>query len=394
MNEYEQARPETPEAPPKGWEPYAEECGKIGSAIVRLPSPGATKRDLLLGAGFDPDQWQIVGVINTRRWMRHDQEWLYYYKFDVAEGQESVEDREAHVAELARSIRSYRRKTTLGTGSGAFGLFASDWQIGKKYGRYGTPETKQAVADSIDQTVQRIKNLRKIGRLYPEGFFIGTGDLREGTCGWYSNQLFTIDATGREQDKICRELIAYAVDEMAPLFDVFHISTVGGNHGENRENGRKQTDDGDNHDVANFETVKEAFDRNDPGNLKWYIPRDELSSRINLGGVEVGITHGHLFTSGGKLPQAKALEWWKGQVFGLQAVSAAQILVSSHFHHFSAIAHGPRTHIQTPANDPGSKWFSDSSGMESPAGALTIAFDEAHPLGWTDLEVLGGFGPS
>jgi predicted phosphodiesterase len=119
------------------------------------------------------------------------------------------------------------------------------------------------------------------------------------------------------------------------------------------------------------------------------IPQDELSLCVELGGVKVGLTHGHLFSSGGRLVQAKALEWWRGQVFGLQPVAEAQVLVSSHFHHFSVINHGARTHIQTPAMDPGSKWVANAWGTDSPAGVLTLRYDAEHPLGWADLHVLG-----
>ena len=54
---------------------------------MRLPRPNATEQDLLIAAGFDPDCWRIKGTFNTRRWMRYDQEWLYYYKFDVEQGE-------------------------------------------------------------------------------------------------------------------------------------------------------------------------------------------------------------------------------------------------------------------------------------------------------------------
>jgi len=377
---------------PKGWEPYAEESGRVGSAIVRLPRPGATERDLLIGAGFDPDCWRIYGPVNTRRWMRYDQEWLFYYKFDVVQG-ESPEQVEIHVKDLVRHLRRRKPRTALElglSGGGDAWLYdASDWQVGKREGEDGSAQTVDRVAESVELAVRRVKDLRRCGALMPQGAFVGLGDLGEGTCGFYPNQPFLIDLNRRDQNRVVRELITYAIDELSPLFEVFEVATVGGNHGENRDDGKKATDDGDNDDVAQFEAVKEAYDRagRDP-HIRWHIPRDELSIALELGGVLNGFTHGHLFRKGSTV-QAKAHEWWKGQDFGFQAVRGTQILHSAHFHHLSCVCYGSRTHWQTPPMDPGSKWFRETSGEETPAGALTMRISAEEPLGFSDVQVLG-----
>lgn len=377
----------TPDKPPKGWEPYAEESELIGKAIVRLPRPNATERDLLLGAGFDPDGWRIAGPINTRRWMRWDQEWLYYYKFDVEQG-ESAEVTEVHVDELAKRMR--RRKPVQKTekaGDDAFVVLLSDWQIGKREGNIGTPETVFRVIDCIDQAAQRVKDLRRIGRPLETGALVGLGDIVEGCMGNYPNQQFLIDCNRRDQNRISRELLCYAIDSLSPLFEHFSIATVGGNHGENRGGMQaKLTDDADNDDVAVFETVREAYDRAGQ-EFDWLIPNDELSIALELGGVKVGATHGHIFRKG-STAQQKQLEWFRAQDFGFQPVRDARILFTAHFHHFLATQVGSRTMFQTPALDPGSKWFRDSSGEDAPPGLLTMRLAAAENLGWSDLEVL------
>lgn len=376
---------------PAGWEPFAEHTESIGSAIVRLPTPGATARDLLISAGFDPADWQIAGNINTRRWMRYDQEWLYYYKFDVKAG-ESPEVVEQHVDELVKHIRRRRRKAidTKTGGNDAFVFAASDWQIGKREGNDGTPETMQRVLDSFDLAQQRIKALRKQGRKIPTLLFSATGDIAEGTCGFYPGQQFLIDRNRREQGRINRELITAGLDALTPLFDDTIVAVVGGNHGENRNaDGKRITSDGDNDDCAVFEAVKEAFDRAGETNIDWRIMEDELSMAVTAGGVSLGLTHGHLFErSAGSTPQAKAHSWWKGQDFGFHAVRGTRVLLSSHFHHFSATTYGARTHLQTPAMDPGSKWYRESRGEDSPPGTLTFRLDADTALGWDDLSIL------
>lgn len=378
--------------PPAGWEPFAEFTDSIGSAIVRLPTPNSTARDLLISAGFDPDSWQIKGPINTRRWMRYDQEWLYYYKFDVIAG-ESPEVVEEHVEDLVKRIRKSRPRKApafLKEATDAFVFEASDWQIGKREGNDGTPETIERVLSSIDKGVERIKMLRRQKRMMPTLLFPGLGDIGEGTCGFYPGQTFMIDRNRRDQGKINRELITTALDALTPYFDQTIVAVVGGNHGENRSpGGNRITDDADNDDCAYFEAVKEAFDRAGDNNIDWRIMNDELSMAVEVGGTHVGLTHGHLFERArGGSAQMKAIDWWKGQDFGFQPIRGTQILLSSHFHHFSAVTVGARTHFQTPAKDPGSKWFRQARGEDSPPGTLTFRLDGELRLGWDDLSIL------
>lgn len=371
---------------PVGWQPYTEYTDQIGKAVVRLPSPDASARDLLIGAGFNPDEWRISGPINARKWMAYDGRWLHYFRFDVVAG-ESKEAEQLHIDDLVKVIRKRTKTTSRFTGaSDAWVYVAADWQIGKAEGASGTDQTVDRVLESLDMAKQQIKDLRRIGRRMPHGALVGLGDLVEGCAGFYPNQPFLIDRNRRDQGRITRELITHAIDELSPLFDVFTAATVGGNHGENRQDGKKVTDDADNDDVAAFEAVKEAYDRAGQY-IDWVIPQDELSIALELGGVQLGLTHGHTFRKGSTV-QAKAHEWWKGQAFGLQAVANAQILLSGHFHHWSCVTYGCRTAMQAPANDPGSKWYRDSSGEDSPAGVLTMRLDSTHALGYDDLRIL------
>lgn len=373
---------------PAGWEPYSEQVGQIGSAIVRLPLPNATKRDLVLAAGFNPDEWRIKGNVKCRKWMRYDQEWLYHYAFEVEEGP-SDELVEADIVDLVAHIRKRRPRlsTKFTGGDDAWAFLASDWQIGKQEGGDGTPQTIDRVVASIDMAVQQVKDLRRIGRRMPVGAFVGLGDLVEGCTGFYPSQKFLVDRTRRDQGRITRELVTYGVDSLSPLFEEFKVATIGGNHGQNRDEGKAFTTTADNDDVAAFEGCREAYLRaGDPG-IEWIIPDEDLSLVLQLGGVGVGITHGDLFRTGATAQQ-KALKWWQGQDFGLQPLREAQILWSGHYHHASTVTYGSRTHHQTPAMDPGSAWWRQSTGDAAPAGAVTMRLDAEHSLGWDDYRIL------
>lgn len=371
---------------PKGWEPYTEHTDQVGNAIVKLPSPDASEHDLLITAGFNPAEWQIGGPINTRKWMRYDGEWLYYYKFNVIAG-ESPQVRQEHIDELVKRIRRRRPRTQAqSTGTDAWAYFASDWQLGKREGAIGTDQTAERVAESFDLAAARVKELRRMGRKMPGGALIGLGDIIEGCHGNYPNQTYVADRTRRDQCKLARELLTYGIDTLAPLFDYFTVASVGGNHGEHRNDGRLITDDSDNDDVAIFEALQEAYERGGQV-LDWVLPYDELSIALTLGGVDVGFTHGHKFGKG-STAQQKAVEWFKGQDFGMQTVRGCQVLVSAHFHHFLATQYGRRFLYQTPAMDPGSKWHTDKTGEDSGPGVLTMRFDSAHPFGHDDLSIL------
>jgi len=63
----------------------------------------------------------------------------------------------------------------------------------------------------------------------------------------------------------------------------------------------------------------------------------------------------------------------------------ATVLVTGHFHHFSAIDHGPRLHLQCPAMDCGSKWFKDLAGKDSKRGTLTFTVG---PNGVDDIKIV------
>lgn len=383
---------DSPTKTPAGWEPYTEHTETIGKAIVRLPKPGATARDLLIQAGFSPDEWQISGSINTRKWMTTIEgqiEWLYYYKFDVVAG-ESPELVQEHVDNLAKHIRRRRshKVKEKRSGNDAFGMMISDWQIGKAEGNDGTPQTIDRVMKTFDMAGDRIKKLRNNGAIMPTLLIAGLGDIGEGTCGFYPGQQFLIDRNRREQGRIIRELLTDGLDYLTPMFDHTEVAVVGGNHGENRGlDGKRITSDGDNDDCAYFEAVMEAYNRAGEDHINWTIMEDELSMKLEVAGVKLGFTHGHLFQKG-STPQQKAYNWWLGQDFHGQAMRDVQILNSAHFHHPSVMTYGNKTHMQTPAMDPGSKWFRETSGQDSSPGTLTYRIDGTTPLGWTDLSIL------
>jgi predicted phosphodiesterase len=369
---------------------FAETDEHAGKAAVLLENANATARDLVIGAGLDPDLWQIAGKVNTRRWMRYDQAWLYYYAFNVVAG-ESPEARQLHVDDLVKRIRKHNRygkRPARADNNRTFVLVLSDWQIGKAENGLGSDETIRRWKDCLAQVMEQIRALRKTGTTFDSLAILSVGDLVEGCDEHYAMQTFSVDLDRRAQARVVRELLTETILKLAPMFDFVDVAVVGGNHGENRKEGKAFTTFADNDDVAAPEAVKEAFELAEYENLYWTIPNEELSVCLDLGGVKIGLAHGHQF-KGGVNAAKKAEDWWRAQDFGLQAVRDAQILLTGHFHHLALVNLADRrTWIQAPTIDPGSKWYTDVTGSSAIPGVLTMVLDAEHPLGYDHLRML------
>jgi predicted phosphodiesterase len=70
---------------------------------------------------------------------------------------------------------------------------------------------------------------------------------------------------------------------------------------------------------------------------------------------------------------------------GQQEIGDASLLITGHYHHLRIEQSGAKTHVQTPALDGGSQWFSNSTGQAAPAGMLTLTVGSGR---WDDLKVL------
>jgi predicted phosphodiesterase len=207
----------------------------------------------------------------------------------------------------------------------------------------------------------------------------------ERCSGFYANQEFVTDLTEAEQMELAVHLIVKALKQWAPLFEKVVVACVVGNHGENRKDGKANTDRiRDNADTAVFKTAAFVLEQNPDryGHVSFVIPKDRSTLSLDIAGITVGIAHGNQYTSA----QGALKKWWEGQTLGYQPVADAHILVTGHYHHLKVDQYGPRTHIQTPAMDPGSRWFSEGSGQESPSGTVTFVVQEGK--GWSDLQVV------
>ena len=263
----------------------------------------------------------------------------------------------------------------------------SDLQMGKGEGG-GSAAAVDRIVSAIDAIPRRLREFRKLGRPIDSVYLVGMGDLVEQCAGHYAMQAFTVDLDRREQMRVVRRLMLYAVDVVAPLVERVVLTGVPGNHGESRnDNGKAFTSWTDNDDLAVLEQVGEVLASNPERypNVTTVLPT-ALDLTLDVAGTIVSFVHGHQWTAKG----AVGIEaWLAGQAVGRTKVADCDILVTGHRHHLLVSEATGRTVLQCPALDGGSAWFTAQSGNSSPAGLLSfVAGTGCGPRGWSDLAVL------
>lgn len=380
---------------PKGWEPHVEESGNTATAISQPTENASPDEDeLIRGWKLDPKQWRIVGPLNCRRWQAtapvidagkvvgHELKWLFYYKANL----ERIDPlRESQTTALIEEIRLHvPMPGPYPTGEDAFVVTWADLQAGKSDGDGSKGIVGRALA-AIDSVERRVAELRTIGRKLGTLYALGLGDLIENCDGHYPQQTFRTDLDLRDQVNVTRRIVLKSLERWAPLFERVVVAAVGGNHGENRKDGKSFTTFADNHDVAIFDQVHDVLRENPAvyGHVSFSIPKDALSLTLDMAGEIVGVTHGHLFRVG------KGHDWWAKQAHGEQPVGDARILITGHYHHFSCLETGSKTWIQCPSLEGGSDWWRNVSGENSRKGVLTMRVGKnVSATGWADLEIV------
>jgi predicted phosphodiesterase len=222
-------------------------------------------------------------------------------------------------------------------------------------------------------------------------YVAGVGDMIEGCDNHYAMQCFTVELNRRDQVKLARRLSAEVIRAASKLAERVVVVAVGGNHGENRANGKAFTDFADNDDVAMFEQIAEAFAENPDayGHVSFVIPNDELTVTLDVCGTLVTWAHGHQF-GGGATAEKKARSWLADQALGKHAPGDCDLLISGHYHHLCVAQWGAVGWVQVPALDGGSDWWRNLNGQHSPPGVASLVVGSSvSAAGWAHLHMLG-----
>jgi hypothetical protein len=260
----------------------------------------------------------------------------------------------------------------------------ADQQLGKSQGG-GVEATVERILDGFQATIDRVKELRKIGRNIQQIAIVNMGDPVEGCDGNYASQLFTVELTQRQQLLLALDLWAQGVRRLVPLASSAEFISVLCNHGEwMRRNGKSVTSDSDNAGGFLTDALQMVLeDRPEVEHLTWKIPHDEMITTSILSGVKIAFTHGHKISG-------KEVEWLRGQSIRILREEGREpdIWVTAHKHHLQVQDFGPWYRFQCPSNDGGSKWYTDMSGNWSTAGTLTFLAGKHDKRGWSDMAVL------
>lgn len=352
--------------------------------------------------GLDPACFAVCeDKISMSRWQQsrrldngdRDVVWMHSYKARF----QRITDRllEADLEALRDRVHKWKPapRKPVATGLGepcTFYIGWADWQASKG----SVEQLTQRVLDSIEQSMVRIKELRKLGRNITSICVANMGDPLEGCLGHYASQQFTVSATLRQQMNVVLDLWATGLRALAPLADdVLFVSCLS-NHGEfNRPPGastKQLTSDSDNADGFLAETLRRVLsERSDMDHVRYSIPHDQFVTAENLSNVCVGFTHGH------KTPgTAKEADWLRAQSLRLRHETGAEpkLWMSAHRHHLDIKDFGFAYRVQHPTLEVApSKWYADMTGMWSTPGTLTCLVgrhQEAGDTGFSDLAVL------
>lgn len=389
-------------ATPEGWTPGVNWSGNEGEITTgplnermvaknAVPHPNSWD-DHMRKYGLDPEKFQIVeDTVRYTAWhgwtRDHPDEAAYMtilYSFRAVVKPRSSVVLDTDWAEVyeeikAGSAKKPRARRPEGDYS-AFLVNLADWQMGNGD---TTPEAQvEAVIDLVEKLPDAIADARAVGHRIDEIVIAGLGDLVEQCDNNYPSQTFMTTLNRRDQMKIARRGVRDVILATYPLAPRTTVVAVGGNHGENRKNGKAFTNRADNDDVALFESLAEGFQLPDSpfrDKIKWIIPNDSLVTAHSIGSQKIAWSHGHLARpkAGGALHTYS--EWIKNQVHGgfYPELREANHIIFGHYHHFAVRKEtaGKMLYV-CPSLTRNSVWFGDATGIVSDQGTLTMVIGD------------------
>lgn len=371
--------------PPAGWEPGIAWDGNNGT-ITTGPLTERPKAwdDIIKIWGLDPNEVEIIEPVQLRSWDAQSKEdgirRMFYYKASVRKKRQGP-----NATELIDEIKKWKprkvKPADTQDGSGLAYLVAyADTQLGKPDGD-GTEGTIKRILEKTDLAVDRLKDLRRLGRPIDCIYIATLGDHIEGFNSQGGNLAWRNELTLTEQVRIWRRLLLHIVKSFAPLSERIVVSVVPGNHDEAVRTGDQlSTRYDDSWAIDAASAVADAL-KDIPGfeHVTFMFPkRDELTLTLDVAGTIVGFAHGHQ-------TKGKTHDWWAKQAHGMQPIGDATLLLTGHYHHLKVDQAGAKAWIQAPALDGGSTWWKHRTGQDSPSGIVTLTVGHGS---WGDLAIL------
>lgn len=360
---------------PEAWRPRME-IDSDGGFLVSTPRPAGQMPDaaeILNEFDLDADAWSVESLRKSR-WQNHAGDWLEAYRVTLKPYQTSSIldiDLDQLVSEISKWKPSKAHKKI--NGELAFVFAPSDQQIGKKSGDNGTAESVEKILIGTEKAVNRLKELRKIGRNIGTVVIALPGDHVEGNVsqsGKLQSQAVS-DLGLTEQTRVARRLLLAQIKAFAPLCERLIVPVVNGNHDEVTRQVIADPADGWNVEIAS--AVQDACAENDNlSHVEFRFPeKTHQTLAVDINGTMLGLFHGH---QAGR----DVTKYLASQAAGQTALGMCDVWISGHYHNYKSMDIGHRFWVQAPTTDPGSAWFRDRHGMDSPSGVLTMVIGEGY----------------
>jgi hypothetical protein len=300
--------------------------------------------------------------------------WLYRFKV-VDKGIDNELDLEALLKDARKAARSRKLPTTTAGVTKVINL--ADFQVGKVDVLGGTEELLIRSEVGLAQVIKSIR------RDKPEELvLIDVGDSTEGFES-APNAKQTNDLDQTEQIRVWRRTFWRWIKELSAFGIPLKVISVPSNHCRVRKGKDPQGKPNDDWGIEVLAQVHDiAVEQPDLySHVEFIMPQDydEHVTVTLVGGKVLSVAHGHQAGQPNSVP-----EWAKKQ--GRRSIGLSDIVVVGHFHHFRVVTYGDnQTLFMCPTMDPGSSWYTPSSGEQSDPGILTFLVDE---YGWRDLHLV------
>tara|TARA_R100000995_G_scaffold79254_1_gene50233 strand:+ start:608 stop:1777 length:1170 start_codon:yes stop_codon:yes gene_type:complete len=374
-----------------GWQPDIEVNEQTGLGHITHVGTDPNYRtkfdEILRDWGFDPKFYEIEGAVRASSWNAQLKggETTTFFAFKGVVRKK----RPGHDKYFQSLFKQAAKKPPIAkkynAGDTAFMWFMSDWQLGKK--DFGVENTIKRYDQALQDGVNRIKDLRKLGVEIDEIYMVGMGDLTENcTPFFFESQPHSVSLSLIEQYALARSMIMKTIDTFLPHSPKLVLAGVPGNHGEmtRTSKGQVSTSRLDNSDTMHLQICKEIMSANKEryGKVEVNIP-DGFHQTLIIKKKKVSFTHGHMSGGSGN-PENKIENWWKGQMYGWLPPGDAEILVTAHYHHLRMKQQGERTWFQCPSID-ASIDFTARTGLWSHPGVLTFTISDK---GWDNYQTV------
>ena len=369
---------------PKGFQSGAHYDAKTNTASVDIPADQMTKDESLYRAhileqtGFTVPEDRLVELTGVRTWTMGAVENKHLtFKIVQRAGVATPADLEALVKLARGNLRSKPLKATELSLTQTRIVGLSDEQLHKVDRNGGTPEFFQRLGILLDNL-----DAEMVREPADDCVILLGGDLIEGFENTGS-QMFTNDGSHPTMLTTAHAYLVEAITRIASRHTQTRVLAVPSNHGAWRSGKDNLGKPGDDYGLAIVEMVASALALSERwSGIEFIIPNEwEVSVAVTVRDDVLALTHGHVGTAG----PASFPKWFAGQVIGDSPIARATIIASGHYHHYRHVPLGnigdrQRVHVQMPALDGGSSWFTNNTGEWSPPGIWTAVIRDGFGL--------------